>query len=189
MIVDFFTHVRSPETGFCDSGVIESTVWFYDKDNQRYLDLIAQRTKESDLAILISPMANMAELTGIPAERRFISYGGFQSGFIDSSDEERVRDVLKGLSQAEFRVNGAYYGICATQTALQVYLLTNKGQFLHPQNPDFQTKRDQVIDSEALKSGNVSYGIVYKPFEPLEPQLERIAKQLERGHTVVFESR
>jgi len=195
MIVDIFTHVIAPKDAFRLDGVVEDSAFDHDKKNLQYLEELRTRALDSELALRIPSSENDTELSRIIPDSRTLRcymvkregrYIG-SSGYVDKQDETKFRELLgKVTPNDEVRIHGAFYGICTTETAIQVYFLLYQNRFLHPEDSDYQDRIRELGESEVLATSNVSFGIVYKHHGPL-PELAKLAKQLERPHTRIFE--
>ncbi len=58
---------------------------------------------------------------------------------------------------------------------------------MHPTDHDYDVKVKKVVESKAFKAGNISYGIVYMPPRQLDSGELKLAKQLTKEHSVIFE--
>ena len=191
MIVDIFTHENAPEKPNVLDGVCDS-LFHYDEQNGIYLERIKQRATESDLAVWLPLSDNEGWLQNIiPDSQRLSCYriGNGVYGCVDKEHKQKYFELLGNVRPTdEIRIHGAFFGICLSETAVQVYYLL-QNHFLHPTDIDYANQYMEVREGNVLMATKISYGIVYMPPRSLSPDELLFARQLVREHTVVFDFR
>lgn len=156
MTIDFFVHPQYPEK----NGIhrCPNIVKFYGK----YFQHLLYNLETSNLPILIKGKGDAFFETELPTENQFNSNN---YGEITSFEEwQRFIELIKGHESEEMRINGAYFGQCVRNFALQLFTYLKTGENMFTENDSngvsrIRTQSEFQHFGDFLKS-NVKYGAV-----------------------------
>lgn len=162
MTIDFFVHPEHPNPADVGQNVYNE-----------YLEELIAIAQASSFPVLIRGRRNRQFSSLIPEEHQFGSesreiknhpiYSVQDSGIVAYEEWDRFTKLLEQAGNSYMRIHGAYFGQCAKDFAIQLFLYLKTGKYFNPWHDKDKDAAEPYILNGDFRKSNIRYGVVIEP--------------------------